>query len=112
VLPYIFAEPLAKSPTSFRPHLSRQGDRLELNFDGSAGGWARVEILGAAGKPIPGFTEQQAGKITGNAVAKKVSWAGKDDLTSLKGMPVRLRFVMRDAKLYAFQFAAGQTKSH
>jgi hypothetical protein len=88
------------------PPLVFTGERLEINFDGSAGGGARVEILDGAGKPIPGFTEKEADQISGNAVAKKVTWGGKGDLTSLKGAPVKLRFVMRDCKLYAFQFKA------
>jgi len=29
---------------------------------------------------------------------------GSDNVSTLKGQPIRLRFVMREAKLYAFQF--------
>ena len=86
------------------PTLVFGGDRLEINFDGSAGGWARVEIQDKNGKPIPSFTEKDSDKITGNSVRKPVSWGGKKSLSSLKGKKVKLRFVMRDAKLYAFQF--------
>jgi len=89
------------------PVLVSSGDHLELNFDGSAGGWAQVEILDADGRPIPGFTEKDADRITGNAVAKTVTWGGKRDLSSVKNQPIRLRFLMRDAKLYAFQFPNG-----
>jgi hypothetical protein len=86
------------------PRLVFDGDRLEINFEGSAGGWARIEIADAEGKPVPGFTEKEADKVTGNAVAKTLTWGGKSDLSSLRGTPVRLRFVMADSKLYAFQF--------
>jgi len=88
------------------PPLVFEGGRLELNFDGSAGGWARVEIRDLEGRPIPNFTEQDADRVTGNAVAKPVTWGGSGDVSALAGAPVKLRFVMRDAKLFAFQFTA------
>jgi hypothetical protein len=40
-----------------------------------------------------------------NDVAHVVKWQGRSDVGPLAGRPVRLRFVMRSAKLYAFQFA-------
>jgi hypothetical protein len=86
------------------PPLVFDGDHLELNFDGSAGGWAQVEIRDAAGQPIPHFTRQDADRITGNTVAPVVHWSGKSDLSALRGTPIRLRVTLRDAKLYAFQF--------
>ena len=89
------------------PEVVFSGDRLEINFDGSAGGWAEVELLDASGTPIPGFTAKDADRITGNAIARTVTWGGKRDLSSIKNRPIRLRFLMRDAKLYAFQFPNG-----
>jgi hypothetical protein len=86
------------------PPLLFGGSRLELNFDGSAGGWCRVEVRDADGKPIAGYTEQDADRITGNSVARPVTWRGSGDLSRIRGKPVALRFVMRDASLYAFQF--------
>ena len=86
------------------PPLRFSGDRLELNFDGSAGGWCRVEVRDANGKPVAGFTEQDADRVSGNSVAAPVTWRGSGNLSRLRGQPVSLRFVMRDANLYAFQF--------
>jgi len=40
----------------------------------------------------------------GNFLEKTVTWKSKDDLGSLRGRPVRLRFAMRAAKLFALQF--------
>ena len=80
------------------------GAHLELNFDGSAGGWVRVEVLDEKGKPVPRFTEKDADTITGNSIAKTVKWRASSDLSALAGRPIKLRFVMRDAKLFAFQF--------
>lgn len=80
------------------------GKRLQLNIDTGVAGSAKVEILDADGKPVPGFTLAEADVINGNYVAHAVTWQGKDDVGALAGKPVRLRFVMRDCKLYAFQF--------
>jgi hypothetical protein len=88
------------------PPVRFSGERLELNLDGSAGGWCRVEVRDQQGDPIAGLTEKDADPVTGNSVAAPVSWRGSRDLSGLRGRPVRLRFVMRDAKLYAFQFRA------
>jgi hypothetical protein len=86
------------------PPLERGGDRLDLNFDGSAGGEARVEILDAAGRPVPGYSGESAARITGNGVAKPVLWRGRAELAGIPPGPIRLRVALRDAKLYAFQF--------
>lgn len=81
------------------------GKRLELNVQTSVAGTVQVEILDAEGNPIPGFALADADTIKGNYIAKVVTWKGRDDVSSLAGKPIRLRFVMRDAKLYAFQFS-------
>jgi len=86
------------------PPLRFAGSRLELNLDTSAGGVARVEILEASGKPIPGYTLHDADQLNGNRVRFPVTWAGRADVSALAGKPVRLRVKMRSAKLYAFQF--------
>jgi len=69
-------------------------------------GDARVEIQSAAGDPIEGYALSRADLLRGNALRKIVTWQGSDDLSRLAGRPVCLRFVMRSAKLYAFQFTA------
>jgi len=42
--------------------------------------------------------------ICGNAVRWPVRWNGQKQIAELAGRPVRLRFVMRDSRLFAFQF--------
>lgn len=84
--------------------LEFSGERLQLNIDTGVAGSARVEILDADGQPVPGFALADGDAIKGNYVAHAATWEGKDDVSALAGKPVRLRFVMRDAKLYAFQF--------
>ncbi|MFN0195538.1 MAG: hypothetical protein ACKVT0_02250 [Planctomycetaceae bacterium] len=81
------------------------GNHLDLNVDCSAGGHLNVELQTADGQPIPDFTLADSDRIYHNNIRKTVSWKGNADSTSLIGKPIRMRLVMRDCKLYAFQFA-------
>lgn len=81
-----------------------QGNRLEVNLDGSAGGWLRAELQDGMGHPLPGYTLADADVTSGNAIRKPLTWhGGQGGLADIVG-PVKIRFVMRDMKLYAFQF--------
>ncbi len=86
------------------PPVRFQGTRLELNLDAGAGGSARVEITEESGRPIPGFTIFDSDEMSGDSVRKPVAWGGNRDVSALAGRPVRLRFKLRAARLYAFQF--------
>ena len=80
------------------------GDRLELNLATKSSGSVRVELQDAAGTAITGFAGEDADNIATDNVMQVVTWKGSSDITSLAGKPVRLRFVVKDAKLFAFQF--------
>ncbi len=82
------------------------GDQLEINYSTSAAGSIRVEIQDAEGQPIPGFALEDCPEIIGDQIERTVSWKQGPDLSALAGKPVRLRFVLQDADLYAFQFVA------
>jgi hypothetical protein len=84
--------------------LTFTGDRLELNFSTSAAGSIRVEIQNEAGEPIPGFAADDCVEIVGNEIERVVRWKNGADVSSLAGKTVRLRFVMKDADLFAIQF--------
>jgi hypothetical protein len=74
--------------------------------DTSSSGELRVEILDEQGKPIPNHTLDDCDLIhTANEISRVVKWKGSSSVKDLSGKPVRLRFVMRDVDLYAFQFA-------
>ena len=81
------------------------GDRLELNVDCSAGGHLNVELQSADGQPLPAYTLADCDRIYHNNIRKTVTWKGQSGLSGLAGQPVRLRIVMRDCRLYAFQFS-------
>lgn len=82
------------------------GTQLKLNFKtrGSAGS-VRVEVLDAKGKPIPGFTLDDAPLLSGNELAQDVTWRG-GQLSDLAGQAVQLRFNLHLAKVFAFEFVS------
>ena len=80
------------------------GRALVVNCDAGAGGWLKVELLDREGHPLPGFDMDAADAVLGNGVSKPVTWQGRSDVSAAAGTPARLRFLMRDVKLYAFQF--------
>lgn len=85
--------------------LTFSGKALTLNFATSAAGGIRVEIQDAGGKPIPGFSMEDANEQIGNEIDRVVSWEGGSDVSALAGKPVRLRLAIKDADLYAFRFS-------
>jgi hypothetical protein len=84
--------------------LTFKGTKLIMNFATSAAGDIRVEIQDADGKPLPGFTLDDCPPIFGDSIERLVTWNNGGDVSSLAGKPVRLRFVLKDADLFAVQF--------
>ena len=80
------------------------GSSLELNYATSAVGSLKVEIQDADGHAIPGFSLDDFPEKFGDEIDGKVSWNGGGDVSSLAGNPVRLRFLLKDADVYAFKF--------
>lgn len=81
-----------------------EGTTLQLNADTGAGGIVQVEIQDQSGRPLDGFKAADADEVNGNYLRVAASWRGRSDVGGLEGRPVRLRFIMRDARLYSFQF--------
>jgi len=86
------------------PLIRFAGDRLELNVETSGGGSVLVEFLDEQQHPIEEYAGTDAVPVNGNSVRMPVHWRGGPDVSRLAGRAVRLRFTMRDCKLYAFQF--------
>jgi hypothetical protein len=81
------------------------GNRLVLNLDTGATGFAQVGFVDEAGKPIAGFSVDDCVYLNGNSVEQQVEWLGKGkDVSALAGRTVRLVFRMRGSSLYALQF--------
>ena len=75
------------------------GGTLHLNFETSAYGYIYVSVLDENGSDISG----ESVEVYGNTIDRRVVFEGFD-ISSLAGKPVRLRFRMRDAKLYSMKF--------
>ncbi|HQM99596.1 MAG TPA: hypothetical protein PLL36_00895 [Candidatus Hydrogenedentes bacterium] len=58
----------------------------------------------ADGTPFDGYGEDKCEEIIGNMLDRPVKWEAGSDISSLAGTPLRLRFHMKDADLYAIQF--------
>jgi hypothetical protein len=80
------------------------GDRLEMNLATSAAGSIRVEIQDADGNPIPGYELANCQEQFGDTLNLTVKWNKGNSLGDLAGQAVRLRFEIKDADLYSFQF--------
>ena len=78
--------------------------KLSLNFATSAAGSLQVELSDAEGQPLPGFSLSDSDEHFGDSLDRTVTWQGNTDVLSLAGNPVRLRFRLRDAEIYSFQF--------
>ena len=79
-----------------------EGRRLLLNVVSE--GWLRVAVTDESGLEYPGFGLRDCDPISMDATEYEVSWQDPDDLSSLAGKSVRLRFEMQDTKLFAFEF--------
>jgi len=84
--------------------LTFTGSQLRLNFATSAAGSLAVELQQPDGTPAPGFALADCDKLLGNSVDRAVTFGGEFDVSRLAGKPVRLRFVLQDADLYAMKF--------
>jgi hypothetical protein len=84
--------------------LKFSGSQLTMNFATSAAGSVRVEIQDAAGKPIEGFSLADCHDHFGDTVDRAVQWKNGPDMGQLVGQSIRLRFVLKDADLYSFQW--------
>ncbi len=92
--------------------LTFSGNRVALNFSTSAGGRVRVEIQDESGQPIPGYTLDECSEIFGDSIERIVTWKQGNDVARLVGTPVRLRFVLEDADLFAFGFQEANPEEH
>ena len=104
-----------------------RGRRLEVNVRAPAAPFGQqlrpaspygafdVSILDDAGRPIEGYSSDRCDTFTGDERRHVVTWGGNDRVDALAGRPIRLRFHLRNAALYAFQFiqdGARQSPAH
>ena len=93
----------ANGGTITTKRLSFDGNRLIINAV-SDDGEVLVEVLDENGEPIPGFAKTDCDIFKGDAIRHPVTWGGNADVSRLAGKVIRIRFHLRDAKLYSFVF--------
>lgn len=77
-----------------------------LNLATSAAGSIAVEVQDPGGQALPGYALADCVPLFGDDLDRPVRWREHADVAALIGRPVRLRFALRDADLFAMQFAA------
>ena len=78
-----------------------EGNELHLNFETSAYGYVIVDLLDGNGASIP---DSRSFEVFGNNIDRRVMMEDGSGFARFAGKPVRLRFRMRDAKIYSFKF--------
>ena len=77
------------------------GKHAFVNADAAAGE-LRAEIVDQNGRVVAPFSKDNCLPIRTDKTIKPLRWKGAADLSALAGRPVRLRFHLRNARLYSF----------
>ena len=80
------------------------GKHLFVNADAD-GGEVTVEVLDRDGNAIEPFTRAACRAAAADSTLHRVVWQGPKDLSAVAGRPVRFRFHVKNAALYAFWVA-------
>lgn len=83
--------------------ISFDGSNLFINFSTSEAGSVRVEVQDNLGNPLESYALDDSETLHGDALEQPVTWGGAS-LEKLIGIPVRLRFVLKEADLYSYRF--------
>ena len=75
------------------------GSRLVVNAD--AKGYINAELTDPGGRVLPGFGHADCDAFTGDSLRHTFTWKGREDISGC--FPLRIRFRMHDAQLYALQ---------
>jgi len=91
-----------KGTATTRP-FKLSGSRLTLNADARDGN-IRIDVLDQAGRPINGLSAQDCSPLKKvDGLRKPIKWESRHSLADLEGQVIRLRFLLRNATVYAFQ---------
>ena len=83
------------------------GNRLQINMGPASSGKpcdVKVEILNPDHFRLLGYTFDDADSLTQAGVANVVTWKGKSEVSELAGQSIKLKFYLKNAKLFSFQF--------
>ena len=77
------------------------GKHLFVNLE-AAEGQLQVEILDEDSEVIPPFARKNCVPLSTDETLVAVHWEGTEDLSAIRGKPVRLRFILERGHLYSF----------
>ncbi|MGI9457449.1 MAG: hypothetical protein ACR2NU_12870 [Aeoliella sp.] len=77
-------------------------------FVNAAADQLRVEVCQEDGRPIPGFSRDECRAFTGDSTKQRLTWRQREDLESISGQQVRLKFYLRRSRLYSFWVSRNQ----
>ena len=77
---------------------------LDVNMHITWGG-VKAAILDLSGRPLPGYTLDDAIESRERSVRARLQWKDKKDLRELIGRTVHLSFAIRHASLYSYRFS-------
>ena len=84
---------------------SRSTDHRAPQYDSTAWGSVRAELLDESEMPIAGYTLAESVPYRGDEVRAVMQWKGHDNVAELQGKKVHVRFVFNMATIYAYTFA-------
>lgn len=80
-----------------------KGNILIVNFSTSVAGSLRVEVQDEDGRAVREYALSECREMYGDEIERVVQW-NRSDVGDLAGEPIRLRFVLKDADVFAFGF--------
>ena len=80
------------------------GAHLFINGRCDEGGYIDVEIVHNTGAAAKGFERDQCERFRGDSVRQLVKWSAGDTVNRITGA-VKLKFYMKNAEIYSFQFS-------
>ena len=95
---YVSRDAGAEEGTLRTPPVVLTGKGITVNAD--VKGNLRLRLLDADGTPLDGFDLTDCEAVRGDDLAHRIRWKGT--WNSVKDRPVRIDFVMREARLYGF----------
>ena len=78
------------------------GGQLVLNAK-SDYGEIRVELQDENEKPLPGYSLEDCDPVTADGLELPVTWKDQPDLSGAAGKTVRIRFQLKNARLYSYR---------
>lgn len=80
------------------------GESLRINAKADFGRIV-VDVLDEEENPIEGFARQDCDSIGSDSLDQPVTWKANKDLSHLKDRAIRLRFSLKNARLYSYRIA-------